>query len=264
MIKSDDIIFIDKVLTHYHKHGRHDLPWRKNISAYRVLVSEIMLQQTQVGRVHSKYLEWIRKYPNLKSLAKSSLHDVLILWRGLGYQRRAKSLLSISREYKCVPVEFNNLLLLPGVGVYTASAIMAFAYNRFSHPVLETNIRTALIEHFHLNKNKVSDDSLYADLLRLQENERVKSIGARGWYYALMDFGSYLKSKNISHNTKSTRYGTQSKYKGSFRELRAKVLFAITNSEVLPKDKRLSEVLLELEKEGFIIAKKKSEGYQIC
>ncbi len=141
---------------------------------------------------------------------------------------------------------------------------MAFAYNRFSHPVLETNIRTALIEHFHLNKNKVSDDSLYADLLRLQENERVKSIGARGWYYALMDFGSYLKSKNISHNTKSTRYGTQSKYKGSFRELRAKVLFAITNSEVLPKDKRLSEVLLELEKEGFIIAKKKSEGYQIC
>jgi A/G-specific adenine glycosylase len=252
----EDAIFLDDVLKHYKLYGRHDLIWRKKISAYRILVSEVMLQQTQVNRVLPKFTLWMKQYPTLSALKKSNLRDVLVLWQGLGYQRRAKALLQIAQTLNVLPKKYNELLLLPGIGPYTASALCAFAYNIFAHPVLETNIRTVLIEYFHHVETNIHDGVLYDDLSRLEKNKRVRTLGAREWYYALMDFGAHLKSLKVRHNAKSAHHTLQSVYKGSFRELRAKTLFAITCAGTLPNDNRLEQVLLQLTKEGFIIYNK--------
>lgn len=257
--KVDD--FIKVVLDFYSKYGRHDLLWRKDVTPYKVLVSEVMLQQTQVERVLPKYKTWLKSYGTLNRLSSANLGQVLTLWQGLGYQRRAKALLTIAQTTKSLPKTFDELLELPGVGEYTASAVMAFAYDDFSHVVLETNIRTVLIEHFYLKKKVVTDESLKELLSILQEQKAVKSLGARHWYYALMDYGAHLKSKSISHNKKSSTYKKQTQYKGSQRELRAKTLFAITHGDALPQDERVETVLSELMKEKFI--RKTTSGYQL-
>lgn len=253
--KHEDLSCIDDVLRYYKKNGRHDLVWRKKINPYKILVSEIMLQQTQVARVITKFKLWMKQYPTLTKLSMSTLQDVLILWQGLGYQRRAKSLLTIAKTVKRLPKEYDDLCRLSGIGVYTASAICAFAYNRFSHPVLETNIRTVLIEFFHKNEERINDKTLYEDLYRLETYRQVHNVGARVWYYALMDYGAYLKAIGISHNGKSFHASVQTKYKGSLRELRAKTLFAITSNSELPADARLPIVIEQLQKEGYITTK---------
>jgi A/G-specific adenine glycosylase len=265
-MKEHDIAFdnecVTTILTHYRKYGRHDLVWRKNITAYKILVSEIMLQQTQVKRVEEKFKEWMKVYPTLKRLRHSSLKDILIIWQGLGYQRRAKALHQIGASYTAIPRTYEELLLLPGVGSYTASAVCAFAYDMFAYPVLETNIRTALIEFFHEGESEIHDGLLLDDLSRLEKNSKVRKIGARVWYYALMDFGAYLKLQKISHNTKSKHYTKQSPYKGSRRELRAKILFAIAHGKILPSDERKEKVIEKLVQEEYII-KLSSKKYSI-
>lgn len=254
VVKKDieDKAFIDYILTHYKKHGRHDLIWRKNINAYRIIVSEIMLQQTQVSRVLPKFEQWMKQYPTLKILKTAQFKDILVLWQGLGYQRRAKALYELAQSYASVPKTYEKLLDVRGVGSYTASAVCAFAYDTFTHPVLETNIRTALIEEFHQGEEEIHDGLLYEDLERLVKYPKVQKVGARTWYYALMDYGAYLKQQNISHNKKSAHHVTQTPYKGSTRELRAKVLFALTHGEKLRGDARELEVLQSLQKEGYI------------
>ncbi|MEZ0209225.1 MAG: A/G-specific adenine glycosylase [Candidatus Paceibacterota bacterium] len=252
---STDATFISRVLDHHTKTGRHELAWRKKITPYRILVSEIMLQQTQVARVESKFALWMKAYPTLSKLSQASLTDVLKLWQGLGYQRRAKALYTLAQTTNVIPKTYNELLTLQGVGPYTASAICAFAYDIFPSHLLETNIRTALIEEFHQGELKINDGVLYDDLHRLTGNKAVQKVGAREWYYALMDYGAHLKTQKISHNIKSAHYTKQSPYEGSTRQLRAKVLFAITHKKPLPQDERLSAVLDQLLQEGYIVRK---------
>jgi A/G-specific adenine glycosylase len=260
----NDIDCIKLIVEHYSNHGRHDLIWRKKINPYRVLVSEVMLQQTQVVRVMPKFSDWMKLYPTLSKLRKARLKDLLILWQGLGYQRRAKALYSISQTITSLPKTFDELIKLPCIGPYTASAIMAFAYNTFSHPVLETNIRTALIEMYYKNLSSVDDRVLYSKLSELAKYQEIQSLGARHWYYALMDYGAHLKVSKVSHNKKSNRYIKQKPYKGSLRQLRAQVLFAVTRTDVLPDDERIDAVLKQLLDEGFIkVYKKSSNGYAI-
>lgn len=260
MLKKDTE-FIKQVLGHYKTRGRHDLMWRKKISAYRILVSEIMLQQTQVSRVVPKFELWMKRYPTLSALSKASLTDILKLWQGLGYQRRAKALLEVAQTSRAIPKSYDELLLLKGIGPYTASAVCAFAYNIFPEKLLETNIRTALIEAFHQGVTKVYDGILYDDLARLNHHSLVKSLGAREWYYALMDYGAHLKTLRISHNEKSSHYTKQTPFEGSSRQLRAKVLFAVTHHEKLPHDERLQSVIDQLTKEGYIV--KRGTKYSI-
>jgi A/G-specific adenine glycosylase len=257
LLDKDMETFISDVITHYELYGRHDLVWRKKITPYSILISEVMLQQTQVARVVPKFLEWMKCYPSFIALSEASLKDVLIMWQGLGYQRRAKALLTIAQKVESLPKSHKELIELPGIGLYTASAICAFAYNSFAHPVLETNIRTVLINHFYHDSEAVSDTELYDMLFLLEKNRTVQGIGARVWYYALMDYGAFLKSKGVSHNKKSRHHRTQTVYKGSLRELRAKVLFAIAHKEMFPADTRVSVVLHQLEKEKFITKNKK-------
>jgi A/G-specific adenine glycosylase len=225
--------FAREVLVWHKRQGRHDLPWRKGITPYKVLVSEIMLQQTQVARVLLKYTLWMKQYPTLAMLADTTLKDVLILWQGLGYQRRAKALLFIAKTVTKLPESKEELLRLPGVGEYTASAMLSFAYNVFSF-MLETNIRTALVETFHKKKTFVPERLLKNDLEILIGLPIVQKVGARVWYYALMDYGAQLKSRGISHNLRTQGYTKQTPYRGSLRKLRAEVLFAITHNRPLP------------------------------
>jgi A/G-specific adenine glycosylase len=195
------------------------------------------------------------KVSNLESLGKAQFKAILKLWQGLGYQRRAKALYDIARATKILPKDYESLLVLPGIGPYTASAVLAFAYDSFPKYLLETNIRTALIEEFHQGETNISDGILYDDLARLTKYKRVQMLGARYFYYALMDYGAYLKSQKISHNEKSASYSKQSPYEGSQRQLRAKVLFAITHGKHPPEDERTDAVLETLIAEGYIVKK---------
>ena len=256
-----DTAFIRRVLLHHEKYGRHDLVWRKNITPYKILVSEVMLQQTQVARVVPKFEAWMKAYPTLEALSKASFKDILVLWQGLGYQRRAKALYAIAGVSKKLPRSFDELCKLPGIGTYTASAICAFAYDEFTHPVLETNVRTVLIEEYHQGKISIHDGVLYDDLARLVSSKQVEKVGARTWYYALMDYGAHLKVSRISHNEKSAHYAKQSVYKGSVRELRAKTLFAVAHKDDLPQDVRTPDVIKKLIVEGYI--EKRGKGYSI-
>lgn len=203
----------------YREHGRHDLPWRENFSVYRVLVSEIMLQQTQVDRVIPFYTRFMKAYPTARKLAEAPLSDVLRDWQGLGYNRRAKMLHAAAKMLSVKKVKtIADLEALPGVGSYTARAVASFAFNQDT-VVIETNIRTVVIHHFFKDDKKVSDAAIEKILERCMPKGR-----AREWYSALMDYGSYLKRSGISHNVRSIAHVKQSAFKGSLREARGAIL----------------------------------------
>ncbi|MDB5254317.1 MAG: endonuclease family protein [Parcubacteria group bacterium] len=241
----------------YAENGRRHLPWRKTRNPYNILVSEVMLQQTQADRVIPKYVAFMKKFPTVKALASSENKDLLKEWQGLGYNRRALNLKraaeSILTNHKGrFPKTHEDLVELPGVGPATAGDIMAFAYNKPAI-VIETNIRTVFIHHYFLGKEKVSDKQII-ELVEatLPENE------IQDWYYALMDYGTYLK-KTLGNNIhRSAHYKKQSPFKGSNRELRSQILKLIlekprTKAELLKLfDSSVEKNLIALEKEGLI------------
>ncbi len=211
-----------KIRAFYRAHKR-DLPWRKTHDPYKILVSEIMLQQTQVDRVIPKFNAFIKKFPTVKHLARARTQDVLALWSGLGYNSRALRLKrSAERIVELhggrVPKDKAVLVTLPGVGPYTAGAIRTFAFD-MPDVYLETNIRTVFIDHFFPNKNSVSDTELL-EMVRIT----LPSSDWRGWYSALMDYGAWLKSKGKNQNSKVKNATKQSRFKGSNREVRGAIM----------------------------------------
>ena len=245
------------VWAHYKKCGRHDLPWRpptlklrrgkENEFVYKILVSEVMLQQTQVDRVIPFYKAFIKKFPTAKKLAAAPLSEVLKCWQGLGYNRRAKLLREAAQQLVRTPLSGARVTLaqkleeLPGVGPYTARAVAAFAFNQ-DVVVIETNIRTAVIHHFFNKKrntiiyDSVSDAQIQEILMKaLPKGKSLLRQGyegrAREWYSALMDYGAYLKRSGISHNAKSKTYAKQSKFTGSLREARGAILRALASKK---------------------------------
>lgn len=211
----------------YKKQGRHDLPWRKTTDPYKILVSEVMLQQTQVDRVRPYYASFLKKFPTVRALAAAPLADVLISWQGLGYNRRAKMLHEAAKEvvqkYKGkFPQTVEELEGLRGVGPYTARAIAAFSYNQ-DVVFIETNLRTAVTHHFFNDKKQVDDKEVMAILTKAFPKGR-----SREWYAALMDYGAHLKRSGIRINTKSKTYTKQSTFKGSGRQARGAILRALS------------------------------------
>lgn len=258
MVQSEKRKEVVKQLLSFVTEKRRDFPWRKKQTGYRVLVSELMLQQTQVSRVVEKYEDFLKCYPNLLALRETTLSELLLAWKGLGYMRRIKSLKAIAMQVAQVPRKREDLLVLPGIGDYTGGAIMTFAYNEF-FPILETNIKTVLCFHFCHKKEstrclvldtyKVLVSALYVD----------SALSPRLFYEAMMDYGSELKKRKVVV-CKAVR--KQKPFKGSSRELRAKLLYQITNKEKLDtSDPRSNEVLLMLVSEGFIF--KTFRGYEI-
>ena len=260
--------FVATVWGYYRKNARHTLPWR-NVPAgrqgqrnpYRILVSEIMLQQTQVDRVIPKYESFLKRFPTVEKLSNASLGEVLREWQGLGYNRRAKMLHAcaeqISRKHKGVfPKTHAELVKLPGVGNYTAGAIMAFAFNA-GVPIIETNIRTVVIHHFFSDTTDVTDAEILDVVTRTLDN-----VNPREWYYALMDYGAYIKKEFGNPNGRSKHYVKQSTFKGSDRQIRGAILKLLSEKRrtrkmfhtALPFDaERIDAQLERLTEEGMIV-----------
>ena len=249
------------VWSYYHDNGRSDLPWRQpennNVfDPYKILVSEIMLQQTQVSRVVPKYIEFLNEFPTVEVLAGATLGDVLRAWQGLGYNRRAKYLLQAAQylaRRESFPKNETELVQLPGVGVNTSRAIQAYAFNQPTFFV-ETNIRTVYMYHFAPGKDSVSDKFIQNLVSQTLDAER-----PREFYWALMDYGTYLKTK-IKNNTQSKHYTKQSKFEGSRRQIRGRVLKELADFPIKIEtlrlkldDDRLDSVLEDLVREGMII-----------
>jgi A/G-specific adenine glycosylase len=217
--------FLEELWSYYGQYGRHDLPWRIAepggvFNPYKIFVSEVMLQQTQVSRVIEKYNEFLQTFATVDVLADAGLGDVLRAWQGLGYNRRAKYLrdsAKIVRRRGSFPMKLDELTDLPGIGTNTAGAIMAYAFNSPTIFV-ETNVRTVYIHHFFANESAVRD----AEITKLLQ-ETIDQEQPREFYWALMDYGSYLK-KQIRNTSQSAHYTKQSKFEGSNRQIRGMVL----------------------------------------
>ncbi len=258
--------FQRKVLDIYARQGR-DLPWRKRVTPYRVVVSEIMLQQTQVDRVIKKYREFLAAFPSFGALAAAPTQKLLRIWSGMGYNRRALALRDLARkvvsEHKGrLPSDPAVLRTLPGIGPYTAGAVAAFAFNR---PVvfLDTNVRRVFLHDFFGDREGVRDDELIPLI------ERTLPLGrSRTWYNALMDYGTLLKKEHGNPNRRSAHYSRQSPFENSNRQVRGALLKALvagrpmTRAQLVKRTgmdaERVERNLLRMEKEGFLRRKGRS------
>lgn len=249
------------VWAYYKGYGRYDLPWRRpslklrsgkqDFDPYRIMVSEVMLQQTQVPRVLEKYKEFLEAFPNVHALANASLSDVLKVWSGLGYNRRGKFLrdaaIAIVQDHGGkVPRDAATLRTIPGIGPYTASAILIFAFN-IPDTLIETNVRSAFIHHFFttpansligefagVKKRKpasMNSDRVLISGKKVSDRELLPLITAaaegqdpREWHWALMDYGSYLKKAFPNPSRSSASHVKQSKFEGSLRQVRGAIL----------------------------------------
>lgn len=252
--------FITTVYTYYAQNKRI-FPWRENINPYRVVVSEIMLQQTQTDRVKYKFEHWLGRFPDFKSLAQAGTADVIRAWSGLGYNRRALALHALAQR---VMLEFNGLLpedpaelvTFKGIGVNTAGSIGAFAFNKPTI-FIETNIRAVYIHHFFTTQEKVHDKQL----LPLIE-ATVDKINPRDWYYALMDYGVKLKKEQKNPSRKSAHHAVQSPFEGSERQIRGMILKVLGEfgnlsfddliATIAREPRRIEKNLSDLVTEGFI------------
>jgi A/G-specific adenine glycosylase len=256
--------FRKKVLAYYDTHGR-DLPWRKRVTPYRVLVSEIMLQQTQVDRVIEKYKEFLAAFPDFLALAKAPLPKLLRIWQGMGYNRRALSLRKLAQvvvaEHKCrLPSDPDVLVTLPGIGKYTAGAVSAFAFNK-RVVFMDTNIRRVYIHEFFRDRHGIHDDELIP-LVR----QTLDTKNPRKWYNALMDYGTMLKLEHGNPNKKSIHYVRQSPFENSNRQVRGRIVKALVSGAPLTAARivketgmdaeRVKKNLDQLAREGFIVKKR--------
>jgi A/G-specific adenine glycosylase len=252
--------FRNIVLKHYRRNGR-DFLWRRTIHPYRILVSEVMLQQTQASRVAPKYEAFLQKFPTFKTLARAPLGNVLRAWQGLGHNRRALALQKTAREVMLrhngkLPRDERKLERLPGIGPYTARAVLAFAFN-VPTAFLETNIRTVFVHHFFKKRRRVADEEILPLVAATLDREN-----PRRWYAALMDYGAFLKKTEGNLARKSAHYKRQSPFEGSNRQLRGQIIRALTKKS-FPSARALAtslgaatsnvkKNLRQLEREGMV------------
>ncbi len=252
--------FQKRIRAWYRTHGRHGLPWRKTRDPYRILVSEVMLQQTQVSRVLKKYPEFIAAFPNIRALDRAWLASVLRVWQGMGYNRRAlylKRLAHIVRGKFAgrIPENPDALRCLPGIGAATAGAVGAFAFGQ-SAAFIETNIRRVYLHHFFSGRMGVSDMMLLKKIAATLPRKNI-----REWYYALMDYGAEGLKRVPNANRKSAHYSRPPVFSGSRRELRGRVLAAVVGQGNMARrelqrriqDRRLTAVLAAMQGEGLIV-----------
>lgn len=249
-----------------------DLPWRDTHDPYAILLSEVMLQQTQVSRVIGRWEQWLETFPTIADLASAPLPPVLELWQGMGYNRRALNLKRCAEEVVAmhdgvVPSDKKALLALPGIGPSTSAGVRIFAF-RQPDMYLETNVRAVFIHELFPGRESVADK----ELVSLVEATCPQDARVRAWYYALLDYGAYLKKTMPNPTRRSKHYTRQSKFEGSHRQKRAYLLRRVIDdalsTEDLARDLAQSErasgrqepsveevraILDELEREGFVM-----------
>ncbi|MDQ7781461.1 MAG: A/G-specific adenine glycosylase [Desulfomonilaceae bacterium] len=233
-------VFRRIIYRYYDDHAR-ELPWRSTQDPYRILVSEIMLQQTQVERVLVKYDEFLRKFPDFSTLAHADFRDVLRVWKGLGYNRRALSLqaiaLSVVSEFGGrLPDSPETLRTFPGIGPATAGALGAFAFHRPT-VFMETNIRRVFLHLFFPDRSGVRDTEILPLVEKTLDTDRVRT-----WYYALMDYGAMLKRTTANPNQRSAHHRRQAPFADSDREIRGLILKALLDRDALT-DRELLKVV---------------------
>jgi A/G-specific adenine glycosylase len=267
---SDDQVrrFRDIIYRHYRAYKRV-MPWRQTRNPYHILVSEIMLQQTQVERVLGKYGEFLAKFPDFKTLAQAPWPEVLAVWQGLGYNRRALALKRLAQGVMenwggALPTREEDLRSLPGIGPATAGALLAFS---FEQPVafIETNIRRVFLHFFFADRESVTDGEILPLVAATLDRKRV-----RDWYYALMDYGAELKKSGPNPNRRSAHYTRQSPFNGSNREVRSLILKTLLGEAVFSVEElaqamgispaRTGKALEQLLAEGFVVR----DGDRLC
>ena len=241
-LSQQDIKSFQKLVYDYYYKHRRSFAWREEISAYRVVVSEIMLQQTQTFRVVHKFEQWMQAFPSFKDLSQASVQQVLSCWQGLGYNRRGLALYEFAKRVEgefggIAPTDEMILQTFKGIGPNTAGSICVFAFNK---PVvfIETNIRTVFIHTFFKGQKDIHDKQL----LPLIE-QTLDQDNARDWYYALMDYGVYLKTKLKVSNKASKHYTKQSRFEGSRRQMRGAVVRVLSKVHTISYDE-LSELIV--------------------
>ena len=232
-----------------------DLPWRRTTDPYEIWISEVMLQQTQVSRVDGRWQRWLERFPTVDALATAQAADVLDEWQGMGYNRRALSLLNAARSVAdaggVMPSDLKELVALPGIGPATAAGIRAFAFN-LPGVSLETNVRTVMLHEFYPDAEQVPDK----ELVPLVEASCPKDAhdpedDPRTWYYALLDYGYHLKRTVPNPSRRSRTHVRQSRFDGSHRQKRAMVVRALlSHREGAPVSTIAQEVSAEERRAG--------------
>lgn len=256
-------VFQQKIWDFYAKNKR-DFPWRQTSDPYAILVSELMLQQTQTARVVPYYLRFLQKFPTVKKLAAASQKEVLEIWQGLGYNRRAlflhQTAQKIVKDFSGrVPENLEDLIKLPGVGANTAGAILVYAFNQPA-VFIETNIRKTIIHFFFTKQAKINDVEIIAVVAKALDQKN-----PREWYWALVDYGSALGNTKAITNDRSAHYHKQTQFVGSKRFARSQILKLLlrepkTEKEILERFANLphtATALDELLHEGFCVNQKK-------
>lgn len=200
-----------------------DLPWRGIDDPYGVLVSEVMLQQTQVKRVLRYWPRWMNMFPTVDALASADTATVLDEWQGLGYNRRALALKRACEQCSAewggrLPSTVDELVKLPGIGPATAAGVVAFAYDAPS-VYLETNVRSVFLHELFPDQENVPDRQLLPYVAATCPDSNV-----RAWYYALLDYGAHLKTQVANPSRRSRHHSKQSAFEGSHRQKRSFVL----------------------------------------
>ena len=252
-------LFSEMVRAFYRAHAR-SMAWRETRDPYRVLISEVMLQQTQVNRVKEKYPQFIEAFPTFASLADAPLSAVLERWQGLGYNRRAVALhraagIVVSAWGGVLREDPADLVTLPGIGKATAASVAAFAFNRPT-VFIETNIRRVFIHCFCRDQEGVTDREILPLVERTLDQQN-----PREWYYALMDYGTFIAAHHSNPNKKSAHYTKQSRFEGSDRQVRGRILRLVRAGPARRDDMtrelgedsgRVGRLLLALKAEGFL------------
>jgi A/G-specific adenine glycosylase len=239
--------FFNQIIWDFYYENRRPFAWRDVITPYHVFVSEVMLQQTQTHRVIPKFEDFITHFDSFQALADAPFVEVLTQWKGLGYNRRAKYLqeaakMIVYQHGGTLPAAPDELVKLPGIGPATAASIATFAYNA-PHIFIETNIRSVFLLLFFHEQENVSDTMLLPLIDACLDREK-----PRDWYYALMDFGVFIKKYIGNPNKKSRHYTKQKSFKGSNRQIRGKILEILLNESPQTK-KQIYKQLPDFETE---------------
>ncbi|MDZ4170266.1 MAG: adenine glycosylase [Coriobacteriia bacterium] len=274
--------FVELVVASGREHYR-DFAWRHTSDPYQVLVSEVMLQQTQAARVVRFYEEWLGAFPSLEALAAAPLEAVLRAWQGLGYNRRAVALKRLADQVVDdrvargwtgaaeLPADEEALRALPGVGPATAAGVLAFAYDRHA-TYLETNVRAVVLHELLADRDGVPDREISALVSQAAQAAEAAGITARTWNYALLDHGAHLKRTLPNPSRRSAHHARQSPFQGSRRQKRARLLKAVLaqpggDEAQLAEETGVSvdetrELLTALEADGFLC--RRSDGWSVA
>jgi A/G-specific adenine glycosylase len=246
-VREDDLRRFRKAVRGFYRSCGRDFAWRKTRDPYRVLVSEIMLQQTQTQRVAERFPLFLQAFPNLRALARAPQSDVIRAWEGLGYYRRARNLHRAAQAVVelhggRIPESYDALRALPGVGAYTAAAVSAFAFDR-GVAMIETNIRSVYLYVFFRESRAVSDREILELVAATMPAKNV-----REWFYALMDLGVELKKQAPRINHASRHHKAQTPFKGSDRRVAAQVLrYIVTSARPVSKAALAKEIRRSIE-----------------